>query len=77
MYLNDATMGVGTHNPPFIRGDGNAVNPAFRTAAMRPAAEMQWLESDGGKLLDKKRQARDFGLALRSVNPRGGTYAMK
>jgi hypothetical protein len=75
IYLNDATMGIGTHNPPFLRGGSNAINPAFRTAVMRPAAEMQWTGNDQAKLVDKKRQAKEFGSALRSVNPRGGTYA--
>jgi hypothetical protein len=75
IYLNDATMGIGTHNPPFMRGGGNAVNPAFRTAVMRPAAEMQWLGSDREKLKLKKQQAAQFGAALRSVNEDGGTYA--
>lgn len=75
IYLNDATMGVGTHSPPFMRGGGNAVNPAFRTAVMRPAAEMQWLGNDMMKLKEKKRQAKGFGEALRTVNPQGGTYA--
>jgi len=42
---------------------------------MRPAAEMQWMGSDQAKLVEKKRQAKEFGAALRSVNPTGGTYA--
>jgi hypothetical protein len=75
IYLNDATMGIGTHNPPFMRGGGNAVNPAFRTAVMRPAAEMQWMGMDRDRLALKKEQAKQFGAALQSVNPLGGTYA--
>jgi hypothetical protein len=75
VYLNDATMGIGTHNPPFMRGGGNAVNPAFRTAVMRPAAEMQWMGMDRDRLALKKQQAKQFGAALQSVNPQGGTYA--
>lgn len=75
VYLNDATMGIGTHNPPYMRGGGNAVNPAFRTAVMRPAAEMQWMGNDAAKYASKKQQALEFGAALQSVNPQGGTYA--
>jgi hypothetical protein len=74
-YLNDATMGVGTHNPPYIRGGGNAVNPAFRTAIMRPAAELQWKGSDMATLAENKAKAQKYGAALRSVAPGGGTYA--
>jgi hypothetical protein len=74
-YLNDATMGPGTKNPPFIRGGGNAVNPAFRTAVMRPAAELQWEGVDPNKLIERKEAALKFGLALKSLNPAGGTYA--
>lgn len=73
--LNDATMGVGTHRPPFIRGGGNAVNPAFRTAVMRPAAELQWEGTDQRKLAERSNAALKFGLALKSLNPSGGTYA--
>jgi hypothetical protein len=73
--LNDATFGVGTHNPPFIRGGGNAVNPAFRTAIMRPAAELQWKGNDLKMLEKKKADALRFGAALRNIRPSGGTYA--
>jgi hypothetical protein len=73
--LNDATMGVGTQNPPFIRGGGNAVNPAFRTAVMRPAAELQWEGIERKKLVEREKAALKFGLALKSLNPAGGTYA--
>jgi hypothetical protein len=74
-FLNDATMGIGTHNPPYMRGGGNAVNPAFRTAVMRPAAELQWTGTDPSKLAKKKADALRYGASLRTVNPNGGTYA--
>jgi hypothetical protein len=74
-FLNDATMGAGTQNPPYIRGGGNAVNPAFRTAVMRPAAELQWEGFDRKKLVEREEAALKFGLALKSLNPAGGTYA--
>jgi hypothetical protein len=73
--LNDATMGVGTQSPPYIRGGGNAVNPAFRTAVMRPAAELQWEGTDPSRLAARKRDALRFGASLRSLSPGGGTYA--
>jgi hypothetical protein len=72
---NDATMGVGTHNPPYIRGGGNAVNPAFRTAVMRPAAELQWDGTSMDKLMRRQQDALRFGASLKSLNPAGGTYA--
>ncbi|KAF2396170.1 FAD-binding domain-containing protein [Trichodelitschia bisporula] len=72
--LNDLTAGVGTANPPFIRGGGNAVNPAWRTAIMRPAAELQWSGSDKVKLAKRKADALKFGASLASVDPEGGTY---
>jgi hypothetical protein len=73
--LNDMTMGVGTWAPPYLRGGSNAVNPAFRTATMRPAAELQWNGSDPVKLAQKKVDALKFGASLKSLNPNGGTYA--
>lgn len=72
---NDATMGAGTHKPPYIRGGGNAVNPAFRTAVMRPAAELQWDGADRAKLARRQQDALRYGAALKSLNPQGGTYA--
>jgi hypothetical protein len=73
--LNDATMGVGTHNPPFIRGGGNAVNPAFRTAVMRPATELQWTGTDIATLEKKKSDSLKFVKSYISIAPNGGTYA--
>jgi hypothetical protein len=74
-FLTDATMGPGVMKPPYIRGGGNAVNPAFRTAVLRPAAELHWEGSDPRVLEKKKRDALRFGASLRSLNPSGGTYA--
>ena len=73
--LNDLTMGVGTWNTPYMRGGGNAVNPAFRTATMRPAAELQWSGTSVATLNKKKQDALRFGTSLKSLNPNGGTYA--
>ncbi|KAE9980313.1 hypothetical protein EG327_006624 [Venturia inaequalis] len=74
-YLNDAVMGVGTHKPPFMRGGGNGVNPAFRTAIMRPAAELEWAGTDRAELVRRSEKVLKLGLALKSLNPGGGTYA--
>jgi hypothetical protein len=73
--LNDATMGVGTHKPPYIRGGGNAVNPAFRTAVMRPASELQWGGTDPALLARKKNDSLNFVKSYMSIAPEGGTYA--
>lgn len=73
--LNDMTMGIGTWTSPYLRGGSNAVNPAFRTATMRPAAELQWTGTSPFLLQKKKADALKFGASLRSLNPNGGTYA--
>ncbi|TID15255.1 FAD-binding domain-containing protein [Venturia nashicola] len=73
--LTDATMGVGIQKPPFIRGGGNAVNPVFRTAIMRPASELQWEGTDPNKLAKRKADALKFGASLKSLSPSGGTYS--
>ncbi|KAE9985631.1 hypothetical protein BLS_006714 [Venturia inaequalis] len=73
--LNDMTMGVGTWSSPYLRGGSNAVNPAFRTATMRPAAELQWTGTSPLLLQKKKADALKFGASLRGLNPSGGTYA--
>jgi hypothetical protein len=73
--LNDMTMGIGTWKHPYMRGGGNAVNPAFRTAVMRPAAELQWTGTNPATLKKKKADALKFGASLKSLNPSGGTYA--
>jgi hypothetical protein len=74
-FLNDATMGIGTHNPPYIRGGGNAVNPAFRTAVMRPATELQWSGTSVSKLREQEALADKFTESYRSISASGGTYA--
>lgn len=74
-YLNDAVMGVGTHKPPYIRGGGNAVNPAFRSAIMRPAAEIHWNGTEPAELARQSETTLRFQAALKSLNPAGGTYA--
>lgn len=71
----DVTMGIEIQRPPFIRGGGNAVNPAFRTAVVRPASELQWEGTDPRKLAKRKQDALRFGANLKSLNPLGGTYA--
>ncbi|KAF1808507.1 FAD-binding domain-containing protein [Eremomyces bilateralis CBS 781.70] len=71
-YLNDLIAGAGTANPPYIRGGGNAVNPAWRTAVMRPASELQW--DDPEETVQKKQDGLRFGASLRSLSPDGGTY---
>ncbi|TID21800.1 FAD-binding domain-containing protein [Venturia nashicola] len=73
--LTNAVMGVGTHNPPPMRGGSNAVNPAFRTAIMRPAAEVDWKGGDRAELARRSKSALKLGMSLRSLNPTGGTYA--
>jgi hypothetical protein len=73
--MTDGTMGVGTKSPPYLRGGGNAVNPALRTAIMRPAAELHWEGSDPARLARKMQDAARFSASLRSLAPDGGTYA--
>jgi hypothetical protein len=73
--LNDATVGIGSQRPPYIRGGGNAVNPAFRTAVMRPATELQWTGTDFGMLERKMSDAVRFTESYASIAPSGGTYA--
>ncbi|KAF2405056.1 FAD-binding domain-containing protein [Trichodelitschia bisporula] len=73
--MTDAVFGVGTANPPFIRGGGNAVNPAFRTSVLRPASEIHWSGTDARELEKRRAQQARFGASLRSLSPAGGTYA--
>jgi hypothetical protein len=72
--MTDATMGIGTMRPPYIRGGGNAVNPAMRTAVMRPAAEIHWEGTDMRKLETRTRDQLRLGASLRLLSPNGGTY---
>jgi hypothetical protein len=72
--MTDATMGIGTQKPPFLRGGGNAINPAMRTAVMRVASEIHWEGTDQRRLESHTNTQVRLGAALRSLNPNGGTY---
>ncbi|KAF2402391.1 FAD-binding domain-containing protein [Trichodelitschia bisporula] len=74
LLFTDFTAGPGTHSPPFMRGGGNAVNPAWRTAWVRPAAEMNWKGRDLDKLRERMATLKTFERALISLAPEGGTY---
>jgi hypothetical protein len=74
LLYNDFTAGPGTHNPPFMRGGGNAVNPAWRKAFVRPAAEMHWSELSLEKLEERKRTLKGFHRALVAQAPYMGSY---
>ena len=58
--LNDATVGIGSQRPPYIRGGGSAVNPAFRTAVMRPSDGAYVAGTDFGMLEQKMTDAVRF-----------------
>jgi hypothetical protein len=73
--MTDATMGAGTQNPLYVRGGGNAVNPALRTAIMRVAGEIHWEGSDQASLNSHFSAASKASASLRSLAPNGGTYA--
>jgi hypothetical protein len=74
LMYQDWTAGPGTHKPPFMRGGGNAVNPGWRTAIVRPAAELQWSGTDRVKLAQRKRDLLKMGESLRLLGPEMGTY---
>jgi hypothetical protein len=74
LLFQDFTAGPGTHDPPFIRGGGNAVNPAWRSAFVRPAAEMQWAGVDMDKLEERKATLKTFHTAMKSQAPHMGSY---
>jgi hypothetical protein len=74
LLYQDFTGGPGVHNPPFLRGGGNAVNPGWRTAIVRAAAELQWSGTDRDKLARRKRDLLGMGSSLRLLGPRMGTY---
>lgn len=59
---------------PFVRGGGNAVNPAWRGAIVRPASQMDWKEKEGYKLSERLSTLTKFGESLRSIAPDSGTY---
>jgi hypothetical protein len=71
----DLNAGPGTHNPPFIRGGGNAANPAWRTAIMRVASEKNWQGTDRTELAQSNQDFLQFGQALRDLAPTMGTYS--
>lgn len=75
LMFQDFTAGPGTANPPFgIRGGGNAVNPAWRSAIVRPAAEGHWIGLDRAKLAERVETFKTFGKSLRDLAPNMGTY---
>lgn len=75
LMFQDFTAGPGTANPPFgIRGGGNAINPAWRSAIVRPAAEGHWKGLDRTKLAERVERFKDFGKSLRNLAPKMGTY---
>ncbi|KAF2422746.1 FAD-binding domain-containing protein [Tothia fuscella] len=74
LLFQDFTAGPGTHNPPFMRGEGNAVNPAWRSAFVRPAAEMQWTGLNLEKLAERKSTLQTFHTAMKSLAPNLGSY---
>jgi hypothetical protein len=71
----DLNAGPGTHNPPFIRGGGNAANPAWRTAIMRVASEKNWGGIDRTEMAQSYQAFLQFGQALRDLAPTMGTYS--
>jgi hypothetical protein len=75
LLWSDFTAGPGTHNPPFIRGGGNAVNPAWRSAIVRPAAEKSFPGVNAALLAQSKADFLRFGQSFRKLAPFGGTYA--
>jgi len=74
LMWSDFTAGPGTHNPPHIRGGGNAVNPAWRSAIVRPCSEMDWDAGDPSKLVERLETLKTFGTSLRSLDLSSGTY---
>jgi hypothetical protein len=74
LLWSDFTGGPGTWNPQFLRGGSNAVNPAWRSAIVRPAAEMQWAGDDKAKLAERRETLKSFGASMKALAPGGGTY---
>ena len=74
MLYQDFEGGAGTARPPLLRGGGSAVNPAWRRALVRAAAELQWTGTDRAKLQRRKRDALRFGESLRRLAPDMGAY---
>lgn len=59
---------------PFLRGGGNAINPAWRGAIVRPASQMDWDDGNPYELSERLSTLTRFGELLRSMDPDGGTY---
>lgn len=59
---------------PWVRGGGNAVNPAWRGSIVRPASQMDWDEKSSFKLPERLSTLTRFGQLLRSIAPDRGTY---
>jgi hypothetical protein len=74
MLYQDFEGGAGTARPPMLRGGSSAVNPAWRRAVVRAAAELQWAGSNRAKLAQRKRDALRFGESLRRIAPDSGCY---
>lgn len=68
-------VGPPATDPPFVRGGGNAVNPAWKGAIVRPASQMDWTEKDSYNLKERLSTLTKFGDLLRSIDPSSGTYA--
>jgi hypothetical protein len=75
LLYSDFTAGPGTWNPPNLRGGSNAVQPAWRSAIVRPAAEKHWAGADSAKLARSRADFLRFGQSLRRLAPHMGTYS--
>jgi hypothetical protein len=75
LLYQDFTAGPGTWRPPFIRPGGNSVNPGWRSAIVRPAAEKHWAGPSSAYLEQSKADFLRFGESLRQLAPRMGTYS--
>ena len=74
MMWQDFTAGPGVHKPQFMRGEGNSVNPGWRKAYVRPAAELQWSGTDKAFLQKCQRDMLPMLESLKKLNPEMGTY---
>ncbi|KAF2663716.1 FAD-binding domain-containing protein [Microthyrium microscopicum] len=74
MIYQDFTGGPGCAKPPFMRGGGNSVGQGWRTALVRPAAELQWQGDNENTLAKRKAAAIKFTQSLASLNPDMGMY---
>lgn len=74
LLYSDWTGGPGVHKSPLLRGGGNAVGPGWRSALVRPAAELQWTGDDMTKLARRKTAAAKFTMNLASLNRSMGMY---